>query len=393
VAEIRVPPELKPALDLVWFAGGGGSSEGARQALGKSVDYALNHNPVALAMHEVNSPSTMHLCADVWDVAPQELEPGRPIRSMWFSPDCTHFSKARGAAPVSERIRGLAFCILPWARERKPDVIFVENVEEFRDAGPLLEPPHVRAGYPDPERKGEHFALLNSGMAEAGYVGEWRELVAADFGAPTTRKRLYGVFRRDGLPIVWPERTHAPRKDAKRLGLKPWRGFCEVADWSQPCPSIFLTPDEAKAVGVKRPLAPATERRIAKGIDRFVISGTPFIVPITHTGERRSPPVSDPLATITSAHRGELAVCAPTVTKFHSESAGRSAKSRCRRSRPTSSRSAPAAARLLASRRPTSCRAMASAKSRSRAADRSRRRSRLSCSTVNAGAISKSRLP
>ena len=356
---LRVDRQASPSrpddapLDLVWFAGGGGSSEGARQALGKSVDYALNHNPVALAMHEANSPETMHLCADVWDVAPGELEPGRPIRSMWFSPDCTHFSKARGSAPVSERIRGLAFCIVPWARERRPDVILVENVEEFRDAGPLLQPPHARAGYPDPERKGEHFRLLNDQLADEGYKGEWRELVAADFGAPTTRKRLYGVFRRDGLPIVWPPRTHAPRKDAKRLGLKPWRGFCEVADWSQPCPSIFLTPEEAKALGVKRPLAPATERRIAKGIDRFVISGTPFIVPIinrgtvngtrptdepirtitaakggefmmaepvivplTHHGERRSPDVADPLATITGAHRGEIAVAAATVVRL-----------------------------------------------------------------------------
>jgi DNA (cytosine-5)-methyltransferase 1 len=314
---------LLAPLDLVWFAGGGGSSEGAKQALGKSVDYALNHNPVALAMHEANSPQTMHLCADVWDVAPGELEPGRPIRSMWFSPDCTHFSKARGAAPVSERIRGLAFCIVPWARERRPDVIFVENVEEFRKAGPLLQPPHVRAGYPDPDREGEHFDLLNAELAADGYVGEWRELVAADYGAATTRKRLYGVFRRDGLLIVWPARTHAPRKDAARLGLKPWRGFCEVADWSQPCHSIFLTKEEARKAGVKRPLVAATDRRIAKGLDRWVFSREPYIVPITHSsGERRSPPVGEPLGTITTASRGEFALCVPTVTKFHNDSAG-----------------------------------------------------------------------
>jgi DNA (cytosine-5)-methyltransferase 1 len=321
-----VSASLEP-LHLVWFAGGGGSSCGAKMHLGRDVDYALNHDAVALRMHEVNHPGTIHMCADVFAAQPEELEPERAIGTMWFSPDCTHHSKARGSAPKSERIRGLAWCVIPWARKRRPSVIFIENVEEFRDWGPLFPDGHPDAGQADPARKGETFAAFNAELADCGYEGEWRELVVADYGGETTRKRLFGVFRCDGLPIVWPARTHAPRDKAAELGLEPWVPAASFIDFSRPCPSIFMSQEEAKARGlnIKRPLVAATRRRIAKGVERYVIAAAePFIVPITHRGDDGVHCIGDPLKTVTASRRGEFALAAPYMTKFRRGSAGAS---------------------------------------------------------------------
>jgi DNA (cytosine-5)-methyltransferase 1 len=316
-------------LHLTWFAGGGGSTEGAEQA-GVQIDYALNHDAIALRLHEVNHPAAVTWCADAFTASPLELEPGRPIGSMWFSPDCTHHSKARGAAPKSARIRGLAWCVIPWAKIRRPRVIFIENVEEFQDWGPLDDD-----GQSIKARKGETFRLFNKRMAQAGYVGEWRELVTADYSDPelaplggqTTRKRLFAIFRCDGEPIVWPVRTHAPAHQAKALDFKPYCPAASFLDFAAPCPSIFLTQAEAKALGlkVKRPLVKATLRRIVKGLDRFVISSAqPFLVHLTHQGGDRVHSVGDPLATVTGANRGEIALVSPqVVTITHSKGGDR----------------------------------------------------------------------
>lgn len=308
-AAIAAAALLAP-LNVVWFAGGGGSSAGMAQA-GFSPDYALNHNATALWMHQVNHPECVHLCDDATSVHPMTLEPGRRIRAFWASPDCTHFSVARGSAPKSPRIRGLAWCIIPWAKLRRPDVIFIENVKEFTTWGPL-----DAQGKPIKKRQGETFKRFIRRLEQAGYTVEWKVLNAADYGAPTTRKRLFIMARCDGEAIVWPDRTHAPRREAAALGLLPYASAASIIDWSERCPSIFMSAAEAKGEGlkVKRPLVDATMSRIAKGIERYVIgSPDPFIVPVTHHGERWVPTTSEPLATITSAHRGEFAVATPTL--------------------------------------------------------------------------------
>lgn len=303
-------------LDLVWFAGGGGSSEGLAAA-GFPPDYALNHNAVALLMHQANHPGCVHLVDDATAVHPMTLEPGRHIRSFWASPDCTHFSVARGSAPKSPRIRGLAWCILPWAEQRRPDVIFVENVKEFTTWGPLDD-----AGQPIKARAGETFREWVGSLEAAGYVVVWKVLNCADYGAPTTRKRLFVIARCDGQPISWPERTHAPRKEAAALGLKPYVSAASCIDWAEPCPSIFLTQAEAKAAGlnVKRPLVKATQARIAKGIERYIIgSAEPFIVQLTHQGDRRRLDPQEPFPTVTGAHRGEIAAVVPTMAMISNQ--------------------------------------------------------------------------
>jgi len=312
IASVAAAATLTAAagLNIVWFAGGGGSSEGMAEA-GFAPDYALNHNGTALAMHQVNHPGCVHLCDDAFAAYPLTLEPGRKIRAFWASPDCTHFSVARGAAPKSPRIRGLAWCIIPWAKLRRPDVIFIENVKEFETWGPL-----AADGRPIAKRKGETFRRFIRRLEQCGYVVEWRVLNAADYGAPTTRRRLFIMARCDGRAIVWPERTHAPRREAAALGLKPYESAASIIDWSERCPSIFMSAAEAKSEGlkIKRPLVAATLSRIAKGIERYVVgSAEPFIVPLTHHGQRRIPQTTEPLPTITSAHRGELAVAAPTL--------------------------------------------------------------------------------
>lgn len=310
-AVLAVAPanDVRP-LNIVWFAGGGGSSEGMREA-GFDPDYALNHNATALWMHQVNHPDCTHLCDDATEVRPLTLEPGRRIRVFWASPDCTHFSVARGSAPKSPRIRGLAWCILPWAKLRQPDVIFIENVREFLTWGPL-----DAEGQPIKRMKGETFRKFVRRLRQAGYIVEWRELNAADYGAATTRKRLFIIARRDGEAIEWPKPTHAPPDLAEELGLLPYASAASIIDWSIRCPSIFLSQEDAKAEGlrIKRPLVAATLSRVAKGIERYIIkSPNPFIVPVTHHGKRNIRTTADQLPTITAAHRGELMLAAPTI--------------------------------------------------------------------------------
>ncbi|RUS03644.1 hypothetical protein EFW59_04241 [Bacillus subtilis] len=249
------------------FAGGGGASTGIELATGLSVDIAINHDPEAIAMHQVNHPDTEHYCESVWDVDPREVSKGRPIGLAWFSPDCKHFSKAKGGKPVEKSIRGLAWVAVRWAATVAPRVIILENVEEFQTWGPL-----TTDGRPDPNKKGNTFRSFIKALNSHGYKVEWKELRACDYGAPTIRKRLFLIARRDGRPIIWPEPTHGDPKsiEVKAGKLKSWRSAAEVMDWSIDTPSIFNR---------KRPLAENTIRRIIRGIQRFVINSTdPFVI-------------------------------------------------------------------------------------------------------------------
>ncbi len=270
------------------FAGGGGASTGIEQAIGRPVDIAINHNPVALAMHETNHPHTKHYCESVWDVDPRKVTQGRPVGLAWFSPDCRHFSKAKGSLPVSRKVRGLAWVVMRWVGTVKPREIYLENVEEFVTWGPTIkkETPDGIIDLPCPKRKGHTFRSFVNALRSHGYQVEWKELRACDYGAPTTRKRLFMVARCDGQPIVWPKPTHGP-------GLKPYRTAADIIDWSLPCPSIFER---------KKPLADNTCRRIAEGIRRFVVeSADPFIIKTNHGyGYFRGQQLADPLQTITS---------------------------------------------------------------------------------------------
>lgn len=264
------------------FAGGGGASLGIEMALGRSPDIAINHDPEAVAMHLANHPDTRHYCEDVWQVDPREACGGRPVALAWFSPDCKHFSKAKGGKPVSKKIRGLAWVVTRWAKLVHPRVIFLENVEEFQDWGPLLDD-----GTPCPVRRGLTFRRWCAQLRNLGYRVETRELVAADYGAPTSRKRLFVIARCDGLPIVWPRPTHGG------WGV-PYRTASECIEWSLPVPSIFER---------TRPLAENTMRRIARGIYRYVLkTGEPFIVNNTTGCVPRE--VSQPVSTIcTGPHK------------------------------------------------------------------------------------------
>ncbi|MBP9149213.1 MAG: DNA cytosine methyltransferase [Rhodoferax sp.] len=249
------------------FAGGGGASTGIEQAIGRPVDVAINHDPEAISLHTANHPQTQHFCSDVFEVDPVSATSGRPVGLLWASPDCKHFSKAKGGKPVSKKIRSLAWVVVKWAKAVRPRMIFLENVEEFQTWGPLTED-----NMPCPLRKGETFALWKLALQKLGYVVEHRELRACDFGAPTIRKRLFLVARCDGQPIVWPQPTHAQPNKAGKVpkGMKPWRTAAECIDWSIAAPSIFER---------KKPLADATCRRIAKGIMRYVVQAkNPFIV-------------------------------------------------------------------------------------------------------------------
>ena len=289
------------------FAGGGGASTGIEIAMGRPVDVAINHDPVALWMHEINHPMTRHMCEDVWKVDPEKVCDGRPVDLAWFSPDCKHFSKAKGGKPREKKIRGLAWVAVRWAKAVKPKVIMLENVEEFKTWGPLDE-----EGNPIKARQGETFGQFVAALSELGYEVEWRELRACDYGAPTTRKRLFLIARCDGRPIVWPEPTHGPRTGT------PYRTAAECIDWTIPCLSIF---------GRKKPLAEATCRRIAKGIVRYVLDNPkPFIVKPNHTARAgyyqcfRGQDIDDPLQTVTAAPG--FALVSPHVTKFRSGSVG-----------------------------------------------------------------------
>lgn len=298
------------------FAGGGGASSGIEAALAslyrdglmpgpRHIDLAVNHDPEAIAMHEANHPHTKHLCNDVWRVHPDSAQamPDRPVGLLWASPDCKHFSKAKGGKPVEKKIRDLAWVVVLWARVRQPRIIMLENVEEFQTWGPLKDAGDGKA-LPDPEQRGRTFKKFVRELRRFGYKVEWKELRACDYGAPTIRKRLYLIARCDGEKIVWPKPTHAKGGAG---GLKPWRSAAECIDWSIPCPSIFER---------KRPLKDATLRRIARGVMRYVVDNpNPFIVPVTHTqGGNTSRDAGDPLATITTAKGGELAVVAPVIS-------------------------------------------------------------------------------
>ena len=260
------------------FAGGGGASTGIELATGRIVDIAINHDPDAILMHKTNHPYTEHIQASVWDVDPVEVCRGRPVGLAWFSPDCKHFSKAKGSALVDRNIRGLAWIVLRWAATVRPRVIILENVEEFQTWGP------VRKGKPVKSKAGTTFSQWKRQLKNLGYAIEHRELVAADYGAPTIRKRFVLIARCDGKPIVWPERTHAPADSAEvRNGkCRPWRSAAEIIDWSLPMYSIFASKKEIKeryGVNAVRPLADNTQRRVIRGVDKFTIkSETPFLV-------------------------------------------------------------------------------------------------------------------
>ncbi|HAV7125771.1 TPA: DNA cytosine methyltransferase [Acinetobacter baumannii] len=288
------------------FAGGGGTSTGLEKAFGRPVDIAINHDPKAIAMHRANHPNTRHFCEDVWDVDPVKVTNNQPVGLVWLSPDCKHFSKAKGGKPVEKKIRGLAWIALRWADFTRPRIIMLENVEEFKTWGRL-----GKDGFPSKKHKGETFRCFVNALRHQGYKVEWRVMSARDYGSPTLRRRFFLVARRDNFPIVWPKPTHAaPDSKAVKTGkLKPWRITAECIDWSIPCPSIFTR---------KKPLVEATCRRIANGLVRYVINNPePFIVPmdkvksvapvLTECANASSPrcmPVDEPLRTICAGVKG-----------------------------------------------------------------------------------------
>lgn len=300
-----------------YFAGGGGASTALERAFGRKVDIAINHDAEALAMHAANHPDTYHVQEDVFKADIAEIIAERfgnqPIDGAWFSPDCTHHSRAKGGKPVDNKRRGLAWVVLRVAalpQWQRPRVIFLENVPEFADWGPL----DKKTMKPIKEMRGQTFALWRSHLEALGYRVEHKVMVAADYGAPTTRKRLFLVARNDGLPIVWPKPTHfnpkakrkkGQRPPAVRLSMAPWRTAAECIDFSVPSKSIFDRP---------KPLAPATLERIRRGLVRYVLENpNPFIIPLTHHGERRQHELSEPFPTITCANRGELAFVEPFI--------------------------------------------------------------------------------
>lgn len=345
------------------FAGAGGASEGIRLALGRDPDYAINHSAGALVMHRANHPGTVHLCEDVFHVDPaMVVGPDGRVGLAWFSPDCTHFSAARGSKPVSHRVRGLAWVVIRWVKkldpEQRPEVIILENVREFLTWGPLIKKRQGRKicydkqgralEIPDPARKGSTFKRWRTTLENYGYKVEHRILDAADYGAPTHRKRLFLIARRDGKPIVWPRATHGSvvggrspvvgksmfpdhQPPATSHQLLPYRTAAECIDWSLPCPSIFLTKKEARVAakqlglgGLKRPLAANTMRRIANGVMRYILrSGKPFIVP-TGYGERdgqepRTHDAEAPLPTVVAQNQ-KHAVIVPLITPVQNAS-------------------------------------------------------------------------
>ncbi len=288
------------------FAGGGGASLGIEWGIGRAVDIAVNHDPEAVAMHRANHPDTDHHCESVFRVDPVAVTRNRPVGLLWASPDCTHHSKAKGGKPVSSRRRGLAWVVVKWARRVRPRVIMLENVEEFADWGPL-----TADGRPCPDRRGQTFAQWLDQIRRLGYQVEHRMLRACDYGAPTIRRRLFLIARRDGRPIVWPRPTHgAPDSPAvRRSRLAPWRTAAECIDWSIPAPSIFER---------KRPLAENTCRRIARGIVRYVIEAPePFIIGIDHgsNGAGSAWQIREPLRTITTENRHALVV--PSISTYY----------------------------------------------------------------------------
>ena len=285
------------------FAGGGGASTGIELATGKSVDIAINHDPEAIRMHKANHPNTKHYCEDVWQVDPIKACKGHPVGLAWFSPDCKHFSKAKGGKPKDKFIRGLAWVACRWAGLVRPRVIMLENVEEFKTWGPLN-----RGHHPIKSKQGKTFGKFVQQLQNLGYEVQFRELVAADYGAPTMRKRFFMIARCDGYPIIWPEPTHAPRdsEEVKAGLLKPYVGAYTQIDFSRPCPSIFDTAQEIKekyGIRAVRPLAPKTMERIARGLKKFVLDNPePFIIQCDHGGKRKPNDILVPMPTITGKH-------------------------------------------------------------------------------------------
>ncbi|KQZ82042.1 C-5 cytosine-specific DNA methylase [Mesorhizobium sp. Root157] len=340
------------------FAGGGGASTGIEMALGRSPDIAINHNPAALALHAANHPDTLHVSENVYHVDPLDYLAGRHVGLAWFSPDCKHFSKAKGGKPVERNIRDLAWIIPGWIERiqksgGRVDVVILENVEEFRTWGPLVETD--RGLMPDPETRGHTFEKWCKQLRRLGFKVEWRELRACDFGAPTIRKRLFLIARSDGQKIVWPKPTHAPSsvsedgivtawakghgltlKDLQ--GISPYRTAAEIIDWSQVCPSIFDTSDEIMTkhgLRAVRPLASATMSRVARGVKRYVLDAKrPFLVDVAHgevspSGVKRwgkgFRSVDDPLSVVTAGGINH-AVVAPSVIRFNTGATGHDAR-------------------------------------------------------------------
>ncbi|MGO7560526.1 DNA cytosine methyltransferase [Rhizobium johnstonii] len=312
------------------FAGGGGASTGIEMALGRSPDLAINHNAAALALHAANHPQTLHLSENIYKVDPLDYVAGRHVGLAWFSPDCKHFSKAKGGKPVERNIRDLAHIIPYWVSRiqksgGKIDVIIMENVEEFSTWGPLIET--EKGLMPDPARRGETFQKWCKELRGLGGKIEKRELRACDYGAPTIRKRLFVIIRFDRQKITWPEPTHgAPNDPDVAAGHKlPWRTAAEIIDWSLPCPSIFDTGDQVfskHGLRAVRPLADNTMARVARGMKRYVIDADrPFIVNLTHGA--RCEDAAAPFNTITGANRGEKAVVSPHLASYYSHGDGR----------------------------------------------------------------------
>lgn len=297
------------------FAGGGGASTGIELATGYSVDIAINHDPEAIRMHKANHPNTKHYCEDVWQVDPVKACNGHPVGLAWFSPDCKHFSKAKGGKPKDKFIRGLAWVACRWAGLVRPRVIMLENVEEFKTWGPLN-----RGHHPIKAKQGKTFERFVQQLNDLGYEVQFKELVAADYGAPTMRKRFFMIARCDGKPIIWPEPTHAPAdSEAVKAGLlKPYVGAYTQLDFSLPCPSIFDTSEEIKekyGIRAVRPLAPKTMERIARGLKKFVLDNPePFIIQCNHGGERRPNDIREPMPTITGKHG--YGVVEPVLTPY-----------------------------------------------------------------------------
>jgi DNA (cytosine-5)-methyltransferase 1 len=328
---IGKPADYKLIVDF--FAGGGGASKGIELALGRSPDIAVNHDEEAIALHRANHPNTIHLQKDIWSVMPElvRLIGNRRVGLFHASPDCKHFSKAKGGKPVKRAIRDLAWVVPQFAKRFRPEVITLENVEEFAGWGPLVQKADDNGHLmfdeegrplmvPCKKRKGETFMQWVAALQRLGYKVKWKEMRASDHGAPTIRKRMFVVARCDGEDIVFPEPSHGdPRRpEFKAKKLKKWRTAAEIIDWSRPCHSIFLTKEEGRAVGVRRPLVGKTEARIAKGIFRFVLNNPqPYIVNLTHQGGDRLETLEEPLRTVTGAHRGEKAIVIPTITKFN----------------------------------------------------------------------------
>ena len=320
------------------FAGGGGASTGIEQALGRPVDVAINHDPDAVSMHTMNHPHARHYLSDVYEVCPLEATDGCPVGLMHASPDCTHHSQARAGQPRSRKIRALAWVVAKWVGSlakagRAPRVITLENVEQMLQWGPLVAKRCAKTGrvvkfdgsvaapgervpaseqylVPDTRHRGRNWQHFVGALRALGYAVQWRTLCAADFGAPTTRTRLFLVARRDGVPISWPEPTHAAKP---KRGQKKWRAAAECIDWSIPCPSIFLSREDGKAAGVRRPLADNTMRRLAKGVQKFVLQAkqpyivnqvAPFITEHANGSSQRNMSVAEPLRTICSEVKG-----------------------------------------------------------------------------------------